>query len=131
MKNTLRSLALALTLTPALGQGFDFGLTWDAAPTNALADVFMTNVTSFASITGFSVYRATALTRSQFGTNDFVLLQTSTVVTNVVRLTNQPLAMAYYYVTWTGPFGESRPSNTNQVFPPMPPPDVGNVKGRR
>lgn len=131
MKNALRSLVFALSLTPALGQGFDFGLTWDAAPTNALTDVFTTNETRFASITGFNVYRATALTKSRLGTNDFALLLSSSTVTNAIRLTNQPAEMAYYCVAWTGPFGESRPSNTNQVFPPMPPPDVANVRGRR
>lgn len=121
MKTTTISLLVALA---ASAQAFDFKLTWDNPPPNQLVDVFTTNTTSWASITGFNVYRAT-------NPANFALLTSQAYVTNIVTLTNQPPAMAFYYITFTGPFGESLPSNTNQVFPPMPPPLVTGVKGSR
>lgn len=135
----------ALKLLPAIAligfcctsmraQGFDFALEWDNPPATNLVDVITTNVTTWACITGMVVWRTESFdlaTNGVYKATNFVRLLSASYITNRVMLSNQPLHMAFYYVTFTGPFGETLPSNTNQVFPPMPAPLPTGMRGKR
>ena len=117
MKKYLLILCCAIKLN-----AFDFTLTWDKS--QITTDNFDTNITTFANVTGIKVYRGDTVT-------NFVLIGSYPYVTNLLTLTNQPLTMGFYYITFTNMFFESLPSNTNQIFPPMPPPVVERLKVRK
>lgn len=121
MKKTL--LAAALFIAVKLS-AYDFTLTWETPSGSTTNDVFTTNETRWADISGFKLYRGTTI-------SNFTLYAELPCTTNICRLTNQPLSMAFYYVTATNHLGESAPSNTNATYPPMPPPFLNTLKGSK
>lgn len=111
---------------------FDFSLGWDWNSDWVGTNTFTTNESIFVNLKGFNLYRGTTVT-------NFVLYQyidlTNNVtsgITNIVTLTNQPSDSAYFFVKVVKPDGtESMASNTNHVFPPIPPSQVDRLTGHK
>lgn len=121
MKKTILILMTCASLS-----AFDFGLTWDWSPNWTAQDSFDTTNSVFANLKGFNLYRGDTVT-------NFVLFQ-SVGPTNLVRLTNQPQAGAFYFVKSVGVDGNEDsdpPKGTNHVIPPQPVASPSGLKASR
>lgn len=121
MKILFLALTLVFSILPA--RAFNLTFTWDFPPGTTFTDTFTTNIAKFADVTGVNVYRGDTVT-------NFVLF-VSLPATNLVTLSNLPPAMGFICIKSFNAFGESGPSNTNQVFPPIPSPLSQNLKATR